>query len=87
MNTSNMISVTIAGIPALVSVTTAKVVKGSFSFNADSDMDYYGYSELEYDVYDRKGYKAAWLERKITDNDRQLIEETIWNALAESNEP
>jgi hypothetical protein len=47
-------------------------VSGSYSYNAASDWDYYGYSDAEWEVLDRKGYKAAWLERKLTarDNDR-----------------
>lgn len=62
----------VAGIPCLIGVTHYECVRGSYNYHAASDMDYYGYSEAEWIVLDRKGYKAAWLERKLTadDNDR-----------------
>ena len=50
-----------------------------------SSDDYYGYTEIEYDVLDRKGYRAKWLERKITDKDAERIREDIMNAYS-SNE-
>ena len=40
----------------------------------DSDWDCYGYTDIEFDVLDRKGYKAPWLKRKLTDSDRERIE-------------
>lgn len=67
----------IQGIPCQIDVTTCIVVKGSYSYNAPSDLDYYGFTEIEFDVYDRKGYPAAWLERKMTDDDRRRIEGEI----------
>ena len=67
----------VSGIPCLIGVTEFSSVRGSYSYNAPSDMDYYGYSESEWDVLDRRGRPAAWLERKLTDNDRQRIEHEI----------
>lgn len=75
-----MIESRIAGIPCLIDPTRCMVVKGSYSYNAPSDHDYYGYSEIEFDVYDRKGYPATWLENKMTDADRERIEEQIVEA-------
>jgi hypothetical protein len=69
----------IQGIPCLIEVTTLTVVKpwrGCISKCPSSD-DYYGYSEVEFVVLDRKGYKAAWLERKITADDKARIETEI----------
>lgn len=69
----------IQGIPCLIEVTTLKVVKpwrGSAQSCPSSD-DYYGYSEVEFEVLDRKGYKAAWLERKISGKDRARIKTEI----------
>ena len=48
--------------------------------NCDSDWDCYGYTEIEFNVLDRKGYKAAWLERKMTQEDRERIELEIVEA-------
>lgn len=67
----------IAGIPCIIAVTDYESVRGSYSYNAPSDMDYYGYSEAEWVVLDRRGYTAAWLERKLTDADVSRIEEEI----------
>lgn len=68
---------TISGMPCLIEVDTCRVVKGSFSYNAASDMDYLGYSEVEFTVYDRKGYRAVWLEKKMTDDEKSEIEQMI----------
>jgi hypothetical protein len=73
----------VAGIPCLIGVTEFSSVRGSYSYNAASDMDYYGYSESEWDVLDRRGRPAAWLERKLTDDDRQRIEQEIAEAMTE----
>jgi hypothetical protein len=73
----------VAGIPCLIGVTHFDSVQGSYSYNAASDMDYYGYSESEWDVLDRRGRPAAWLERKLTDDDRQRIEQEIAEAMTE----
>lgn len=32
------------------------------------------HSEVEFDLYDRKGYKANWLEKKMDDDERVEIE-------------
>lgn len=45
-----------------------------------SDWDYYGYTEMDWFVCDRRGRPAPWLERKLTDNDRQRIEDEIAEA-------
>ena len=73
----------VAGIPCLIGVSHFDCVRGSYSYNAPSDMDYYGYTEIEWDVLDRRGRPAAWLERKLTDDDRQRIEQEIAEAMTE----
>ena len=55
-----MLPFKIAGIPCLIKVESAVVNPGSYSYNAVSDYDYYGYCEIEYTVCDRKGYPAPW---------------------------
>ena len=80
-----MLDTRICGIPCQVEVDTLLIVppwKGS-ARTAPSDLDYYGYSEIEFTVYDRKGYKAGWLENKMTDEDRERIEQEI----LEENKP
>jgi hypothetical protein len=73
---------TVAGIPCIIGVTEYESVKGSYSYNAASDMDYYGYTECDWEVLDRKGYKAAWLERKLTSKDSERINNEISNYFA-----
>ena len=65
----------VAGIPCIVAVE--EYFEGSYNYNAASDHDYYGYSEAEWEVLDRKGYKAAWLERKLTSRDHDRINAEI----------
>lgn len=40
-----------------------------------------GEFEFEYQLLDQKGYRAEWLERKITDEDDQRIFEEFQNEL------
>lgn len=66
----------IAGIPAMIGVTYFHYQppwRGS-AHTCDSDWDYYGYTEMEYDVLDRRGRPAAWLERKLDDETRTEIQ-------------
>jgi len=71
-----MLEARIAGIPCLIDPTYVNVVKGQGP-SADSDWDCYGYSEVEFEVYDRKGYKANWLRGKMTAADQADIETLI----------
>jgi hypothetical protein len=74
---------TVAGIPCLIGVTEFSSVRGSYSYHADSDMDYYGYTESEWVVLDRRGRPAAWLERKLTDAECSRIEQEVAETMAE----
>jgi hypothetical protein len=49
-------------------------------------MDYYGYEEMEWEVLDRKGYSAKWLEKKLTDNITNRIETEISEYMKEIRE-
>lgn len=71
-----VIEANICGIPCLAAVINFTSVKGSFSHNAPSDVDYYGYEEIDYVILDRRGYRARWLERKI-ENDDSAIRDLI----------
>lgn len=73
----------VAGIPCLIGVTDFSSVRGSYSYHADSDMDYYGYSESEWVVLDSRGRPAAWLERKLTDDDYDRIEQEVAQVMCE----
>lgn len=76
---SDYVETSVAGIPCLAEVTTYNVVppwKGSV-MTAPSDLDYYGYTELEYTICDRKKYPADWLSKKMTSKDEQQVESDI----------
>jgi len=75
--TAGMLETKIAGIPCLIDVHHCDVVEGSYSYNAASDWDYHGYTECDYTVCDRKGYKADWLMKKMTPEDCARIEDEI----------
>jgi hypothetical protein len=62
----------IQGIPCQVYVTHY-VSQAPMGRWADSDVDCYGYTEVEYDVLDRRGRRADWLAKKITDADEARI--------------
>lgn len=69
----------IAGIPCQVEVTHFFIQK-PMGPSADSDWDCYGYTSIDFDVLDRKGYKAPWLEKKMTQADVDRIETEIREA-------
>ena len=75
MSYTAVIEARIAGIPCKVGVTHYHNQAGNS--HADSDYDYYGYTDIEYDVLDRNGRKALWLERKVTDEDELNVENSI----------
>ena len=62
-----IIQTRLAGIPCQIAVTNFHRIKGSYSYNAPSDLDYYGFVEYDYEVMDRRGRPAAWLERKVSE--------------------
>jgi hypothetical protein len=75
-----IIETRIAGIPCLVEADVYGS-KGSYSYNAPSDWDYYGYVEIgELTVMDRRGRPAPWLERKLTNKEIERIESELMRA-------
>lgn len=65
----------VAGIPCLIGVVEFSYSEPDRS--ADNPYDYYGGAEMAWEVLDRRGRKAPWLERKLTDADRERIEQEI----------
>jgi hypothetical protein len=68
----------LAGIPCIIDVTSLTVVKGE-GYGAPSSLDASGYIECDFEVLDRRGRRAHWLERKLTDR----ITSEIQNEIAE----
>lgn len=73
---------TVSGIPAIARVTRY-FRQRPLGPSADSDLDCYGYVTCEYDICDRRGRPAPWLERKATEQDRSRIEDEIATAYEE----
>ena len=74
-----MIEARVAGIPCLIDVTYFYQQR-PLGRSAESDWDCYGYTDVEFTVCDRRGRPAPWLERKMTETDRQDIESEIIKA-------
>ena len=70
------ISHTLRGIPCIIALSHYYCEPGDRTTWA-SDWDYYGYTEMEYRILDRKGYIAPWLEKKIDKYDTREIEARI----------
>lgn len=61
----------ISGIPCQIQVDHYLCVEPDL--RADNRDDYYGYTEFEFTVLDRRGRRADWLAAKITDDDEDRI--------------
>jgi len=66
----------VAGIPCLIQIDRCFVQK-PMGQRADSDWDCYGYTDINFTVLDRRGRPAPWLEKKLTDDDTDRIENQI----------
>lgn len=66
----------VRGVPCLIDVTLCNITEPNPNCT-DSDWDYHGGVEIEFDVYDRKGYRAKWLEEKLAGDDIERIESEI----------
>ena len=66
----------IAGIPCQVKMTHC-FVQPPLGPNCDSDLDCYGYAEVEFDVLDRNGRPAPWLEKKLSEHECIEIENLL----------
>jgi hypothetical protein len=66
-----MIETRISGIPCLIEVTVFSHYAGRDTWG--SDWDYNGGTEVEFEVCDRRGRPAPWLERKMTNKDYDRI--------------
>jgi hypothetical protein len=67
----------IDGIACQIEVEDYVRVKGSYSYHAASDVDYYGYSDCVWKVLDENGKHAAWLEERMGDDDEERISREI----------
>lgn len=74
-----MIPYHINGLPCKIGVLSYTKVdpwRGSV-YSCPSDADYYGYTETEWELTDRKGYMAPWIEKKLTQRMKDEVETAI----------
>lgn len=86
---THYIPFTLTGIPCLIKVEHYIKVspwRGSPHTCPSSD-DYYGYEEADWEICDRKGYKAPWLAKKITPYIKDQISSTIREYFSSLNSP
>ncbi len=73
---SHKIPYRVSGIPCLIGVMSYNRQEPNYT-TWDSDSDYYGFTECEWEVLDRKGYVANWLDKKITPEMEDTINAVI----------
>jgi hypothetical protein len=69
----------VAGIPCMVGVRSffhQPPHLGS-PLSCDSADDFYGYTDAEWEILDRRGRKASWLEKKLTAAERARVEQEV----------
>jgi hypothetical protein len=79
------IPTTVLDVPCIIGVIYFRRVKGSGDkWGASSDLDYYGFTESDYLLLDRKGQPADWLEKKVDEHwDSRSLREEIEEQIAE----
>lgn len=65
-----------AGLPCLLGVTHY-FEKSPDHGSRDSDMDYRGFVEVEWEILDRRGNPAAWLAKKVGPDEMSLLEDVL----------
>jgi hypothetical protein len=73
----------VAGIPCLIGVTYWEPFRpGRVSGPPELCYPDEG-GESEWDVLDRRGRPAAWLERKLTDAERERIDQAVFDYMSD----
>jgi hypothetical protein len=70
-----VIDARVCGIPCKLGIEHYNKVNGRDTW--DSDMDYYGYTEMEWELLDRNYRPANWLVNKMTKADHAEAEDLI----------
>lgn len=77
---------TVCGIPCIVRVTHWDAYDpGRYNGPPESCYPPEG-GEGEWEILDRKGQPAPWLERKMTDDDHEKIEAEVFNHMENKND-
>jgi hypothetical protein len=81
-----IIDTRVCGIPCQARSGYSSFKKGAYSLQAETPDEYYGHSEVEFEVLDRRGRPAPWLTRKLSVEDTDRIESELIDALKEEHE-
>ena len=74
----------VAGIPCLIEVTHYAPAVEAYRQGHPDDWMPGEPAELEFQVYDRQGRIASWLQRKLTERECQRIEQQACSLLEQS---
>lgn len=80
-----MLATRICNIPCLIDIDYYHVQKPN-PYNDASDWDCNGYTDINFTVYDRKGYKAPWLTNKLTAKELDRIHDEVVCYMREEEE-
>jgi len=81
------VKIEVDGIPAKARVKNYKVHKGTYSPVAIDPEAFNGSVDLDYEIRDRKGYAAPWLDRLIDQKDmRDEVESNIMDMVEDTME-
>jgi hypothetical protein len=71
------IPIRIKGIPALIGLIRYSKIKGSGWYDDASDIDFHGGVDSVWNILDRRGRRAPWLENKMNQIDCYMVEQAI----------
>ena len=77
------IETTVCGIPCIIGVTDYEGYVPAYISGLPENCYPAEGGYGDYDILDRKGYKAAWLERKVTSRIENEIQSEIFNYFEE----
>ena len=82
-----MVPVVAMGIPALAKVTHySPAVAGYYPVGNMRANEPAEPAEVEVELYDRKGYRATWLEAKMSEDQYLEVEQQVFRFLEESRD-
>ena len=70
------IETTVSGIPAIIGVISYESAAPDYTCR-DSDIDFNGYIDIDFEVLDRRGRIAPWLSKKLTATSTERLEEQV----------
>jgi len=74
MNFLTVFDTRVAGIPCQVGVLNYERHAPLSAHQAHSDIEFYGFTETDYVILDRRGRPAPWLQNKLGDDSSILTE-------------